>query len=231
MKLRNWGLVALVALAAVALAQDSFKLRRTPTVGETVTMRLTADVEVMGMNAVFTAKVTEKVTKVDENGNYTVESTQGEGKVKFGDQEMDAPAGTPTTTLYSAGGEVLEMTGDQVNADAFRIANLSAINVPDKAFAKGDKHDYEIKASEKNGNTAGKGSLEVLGTEKVGDWDTIKIKYTYKETSGAEPAEGSGTIWLSAKDKSMVKYEGEYKNAPFPGTPGPINAKIKIERI
>src|SRR5262245_37700187 len=59
-RIRNVGIAAIAILAAVAIAQDGFKLRRAPKLNEEVTMKLTADVEILGMNAVFTAKVKEK---------------------------------------------------------------------------------------------------------------------------------------------------------------------------
>ena len=199
--------------------------------GDTFSMKVTADVQVMGMEANFSAKVHEKVVKVESNGNYAVESTQTEGKVKFGDQEMDAPAGGATTTRYSAAGEVLDITGDDVSVDAFRLANMTAMSVPDQAFKIGDKFNWDVKPTDKNGNTKGSGTVEVVGKEMVGSWESIKLKVMFKEGVGSEPAEVTGFVWQSTKDGSMVKFEGEYKNAPFPGAPGPINAKFKLERI
>lgn len=230
-RFRNIGIAAVAIVAAVAIAQDGFKLRRTPKVGEEITMRLVAEVEVMGMNATFSAKVKDKVVKVDENGDYTVESSQSEGKIKLGDQEMDAPNDGATTTKYSASGAVLEVKGDEIGEDALRLANMSAWAFEDKLFKQGDVIEYETKASPKNGNVSSKTRITVGGPEKVGSWDAVKLTYIYKETSGETPAESTGAAWVSTKDGSLIKAEGEYKNAPFPGAPGPINAKIKMERV
>jgi hypothetical protein len=230
-RIRNVGVIALAVVAAIAFAQDTFKLRRTVAVGDTVNMKLTANIEVMGMEALFTAKVTEKVVKVDANGDYTIESTQGEGKVKFGDQEMDAPGGSPTTTKYSAAGEILEVKGDEVSDDALRIANMSSWKFEGTDYKVGDVIKYETKASAKNGNVPSASEIKVDGLETLNGTAAVRLVYTYKETAGETPAESKGTAWVSQKDGSLIKVTGEYKNAPFPGAPGPINAKITIERI
>jgi hypothetical protein len=65
----------------------------------------------------------------------------------------------------------------------------------------------------------------------VGGVECVVIELTYKELVGSEPAEATGKAWQSTKDGSMVKYDGTYKNAPFPGAPGPINAVVKMERV
>ena len=102
-RVRNIGIVVALAVAAIAIAQDGFKLRRIAKEGEEISMSLRADVEVMGMSAIFTAKIKDKVTKVEANGDYSVESTQSEGKIKIDAQEMDAGGeGKATTTKYSA---------------------------------------------------------------------------------------------------------------------------------
>lgn len=230
-RIRNATLVVMAITAAVAFAADGFKLRRAVKVGEEITMRLTADVEVMGMSATFSAKIKDKVTKIEDNGDYTIESTQSEGKISFNGQEMDAPGGEPTSTKYSAAGQILSMSGEAVTDDQMRIASMSAFAFEDKAYNVGDKIAYETKPSKSNGNVGAKVTLEVSGTEKVGEWETVKVNYTFKETAGETPAESTGTAWLLQKDASIVKVQGEYKNAPFPGAPGPINAKIKMERL
>lgn len=230
-RIRNVGIAAIAVLAAIAVAQDGFKLRRTPKVGDEVVMKLSAEVDVMGMNATFNAKVKEKVTKVDENGDYTIESSQSEGKIKFGDQEMDAPDGGTTTTKYSANGAILEIKGEDVGEDAIRLANMNAWQFEPKSYKTGDVIEYETKAAATSGGVASKTRIVVGEVEKIGAWDAVKLTYTFKETTGEAPAESSGTAWLDAKTGSLIKAEGEYKNAPFPGAPGPINAKIKLERI
>lgn len=230
-RVRNFGIVALAVVAAFAIAQDSFKLRRTPKVGHEVVMKLSAEVDVMGMSASFSAKIKEKVIRVDENGDYTIESSQSEGKVKLADQEMDAPDGGATTTKYSAAGQILEMKGEDVTDDAYRLANMNSWVFEDRTYKTGDVIKVNNKPSKLNGNVSSEATLTVGAVETVGKFTTVKLTFSYKETSGDAPAEASGTAWVDTSDGSLVKMVGEYKNAPFPGAPAPINAKMMMERI
>lgn len=188
--------------------------------------------EVMGMAASFSAKVHEKVVKVEDNGNFVVESTQTEGKVKFGDQEMDAPSSGASTSKFTPNGELVELTGEDTSEDSYRLAALSGIITANgKSYKVGDKISWEIKPEKRNGNTKGAGTATVKAVESVSGTECVVLEVSYKETTGSEPAESNGTVWLSTKDNAPMKFEGTYKNAPFPGAPGPITAKIKMERI
>ena len=222
-------MVAALSVAAWAV-QDGINLKRTAKVGDSITFKLKADVEVGGMEANFTAKVVEKVTKVESNGNYTVESSQKEGKIQFGGQEMEAPESTQTFT-YKATGEVLDIKADSVDSSVYRMANLQAFVVPDKALKTGDEWPVEVKKDEKTGAVALKGTYKIDGEEKVGDYDCFRVKFSLKETEGGDSAASAdGTSWISKKDGTLVKADGKWNNAPFPGAPGPINAKVTMTR-
>ncbi len=232
-RVRNIGMVAVLAIAALAIAQDGFKLRRMPKEGEEITMSLRADVEVMGMNAIFTAKLKDKVTKVEANGDYSVESSQSDGKIKLdGQEDMEAPSGNgPTTTKYSAAGAILSVTGEDTSEEALRMANMSAFAFEDRLFKNGETIVIENKASKLNGNVASKATVIVGATETIKGHECVVMTYDYKETSGEVPATSTGKVWISLKDGAPVMVDSVYKNAPFPGAPGPINAKVKIERL
>ena len=61
--------------------------------------------------------------------------------------------------------------------------------------------------------------------------ETLKVKYSTKETEGGETAAVcEGVSWISKKDGSLVKSEGVWKNVPFPGAPAPLNAKFSMVR-
>ncbi|HVL40389.1 MAG TPA: hypothetical protein VM328_13450, partial [Fimbriimonadaceae bacterium] len=101
----------LAALTTLALAQG-FTLKRAAKAGDTAKYRLKADIDVAGTSATFTAVLTEKILRVEDNGNYVVESNQTEGKVIFSGTEMPAPAQSPTVTIYRPTGEVAEIRGE-----------------------------------------------------------------------------------------------------------------------
>lgn len=222
-------LVAALSVAAFAV-QDGIALKRTAKAGESIKYRLKADVDLGGTEAAFSTLVTEKVSKVESNGTYVIESSQSDGKVSFGGQEMEMPASVQTIT-YKATGEIVEIKAEQVDASVYRTANLTSFIVGDKPVKVGDTWTTEIKKDEKTGAAAAKGTYKVEAEEKIGDYECYKVKYSTKEVDGGEAAAVSeSTSWISKKDGSMVKSEGTWKNMPFPGAPMPINAKFTMTR-
>lgn len=223
---------ALVATAAIALAGTAgFTLKRTPKEGETLTYNLKADVDFNGMNITFTGKVKEKTTKVDSDGSYTVESQTQDAKINMNGQEMDAPGSdSVTTSIYTAEGLTKEIKGDSASDSAYRMSNLGALVTPGKEINVGDTWTHEFKADAKTGVVAAKAEYKLLGEEKIGDIDTLKIKVNITETEGSTPASSDGTAWVSKADGSTVKLEAKWTNAPFPGAPAPINANVTLTR-
>jgi len=78
---------------------------------------------------------------------------------------------------------------------------------------------------------AGKAEFELLGIERVGVYESAKIRWTYQETEGATPASSEGTVWIEVKDGSLVKSEGKLKNAPLRDAPRPVDFSFTTERI
>jgi hypothetical protein len=223
--------VALVALAAMAIAQGGATLQRVAKVGDTARYRLQADIELAGQEATFTATVTERVVRVEPNGDYAVESVQSEGKVSFAGTSMDAPAGAPSTTIYKATGEVVQMRGEMVDSNAYRIANLGLFRVPGKAVTVGDAWTHSQPADPKTGAVAVRAEYKIEGEEKVGNHDVFRVKMTVKEIEGGEPAINDSIVWINRKDGSTVKLEAKWTNAPIPGAPGPVNSRITLVRV
>lgn len=222
-------LVAAISMTAFAV-QDAITLKRVAKVGDTAKYRLKADVDIQGTEATFTELVTEKITKVEGSGNYTVETSHSEGKIVFGGQEMPADPSTQTFT-YKSNGELVEIKADNVDASHYRTANLTAVIMSDKAVKVGDEWTHEIKKDEKSGAVALKSTYKVEAAEKVGDFETFKVKFSTKESEGGDAAASSdGVAWINKKDGSLVKSEGSFKNVPFPGAPMPINAKFSLTR-
>lgn len=226
----GFGLLVMALSVAALAIQDGASLKRVAKAGDAAKYRLKADIDFQGMEANFTALVLEKITKVESNGNIVVESTYSEGKVSFSGQEMDAP-GTTSTYTYKPTGEVVEIKAETVDSNVYRTAHLTAFTVPDKTLKVGDEWTTEVKKDEKTGAVAAKGTYKVEAEEKVGDFETYKVKYSTKESEGGDAAAVcEGMAWVNKKDGSLVKSEGVWKNVPFPGAPAPLNAKFSMVR-
>jgi hypothetical protein len=225
------GLAAVAALSLTAMAvQQGITLKRSSKVGEISKYRLKAEMDYQGTPIVFSALVTEKVTKVADDGQYTIESGTSEGKVNMGGNEMDAGGQGPGTsvTTFKSTGEVVSITADQSDPNMYRMANLQSLQFPGTVLKVGDSWNVAIKKDD-HGSVDAKGSYKVEAQEKVGDYDTYRIHGTMKESIDKDPASVDATYWINVKDGTLVKLTGTWTNAPFPQI-GAITAKLTLNR-
>jgi len=229
--LRITGLAMLALAAFASAAIGGITIHRTPKEGEVTKYRMKADLEVMGQPATFTGLIQEKVTKVDTDGTYSIEQTQLEGKVNIGGNDMDIPSsGSASTTVYAANGDTKEIRGESATPEAYRMSALGAFIEPGKEINVGDKWTHDFKADSKTGQVAAKVEYTYLADEKVGDVDCYKIHVVVNETEGATPASSDTNLWVDKANGQMVKMEGKWTNAPFPGAPEPITATVSLTR-
>jgi hypothetical protein len=224
------GLGLALAVTAVAAVVDGYTLKRAMKVGDTIKYKMKAELSLSGQSATVTSTTIEKVTKVEADGTYSIETTDAETKVMFGGQEMEAPPQPPETTVYLPNGMVKEIKGDKTTEQTYRMAILGVLITPDKAVSVGDTWTQAIAADTKTGIVAAKADYKVVAEEKVGSFDTLKIEATVKETGGSDAASSTATIWVNKTDVSLVKLEGKWANAPLPGAPGPADATLTITR-
>jgi hypothetical protein len=225
--MRFIGLAAIAALSLTALAiQDGVILKRSGKVGDSAKFRMKAEVEMQGQSMTFSALLVEKVTKVAANGDLTVETVQKE--MALNDSPMPDQGAGAQTTVSTPSGKVLSVEGEQHDADAYRTANLVSMQFSEKALKVGDSWEVSIPKSDK-GVVAAKGSYKVEAQEKVGQFDTYRIKGGLKELSGEAPASVDATYWISVKDGNLVKAQGTWTNFPLPQV-GPMTMKITMTR-
>ena len=233
-RFQTLGLISLVAISSMAFAvAQGVSIKRAAKEGQTYKYKMEGNVDMQGTPVTLTGIVQEKIVKVEANGNFALEQQQLEGKIMAGGQEMDMPAGNATITTYKPTGEVVDIKGSSEDSTSYRMSTLGLLIDPAKLVNVGDKWSHEVKADTKTGLVAAKADFEVVGEEKVGAVDTVKIKAVVKETEGSEPASSESLLWIDKKDGSTVKAETKWTNAPFPGPAGPmiLDATIKLTRI
>ena len=222
--------VAMIALAAFASIED-ITLKRKPKVGDVGEYKVSAVFTTDQGEVTFAQKRVEKVTEVKPEGNFVMKVTSSETKISFGGQELPDQPETSSTEEIGPDGLLRTVTADTpVDANSYRIGNLHALKTPDADSKIGDEIKFEIPADKTKGTPGVKASYKVIGTEKVKDWDTVKLTFTAEETEGDVKSSVKGTVWLSTADGSVVKVQEEWKDVQPTGAPFPVNGKYNVER-
>lgn len=231
-KFHTLGVLTVLALstAAMAVVVDGFTIGRRPKAGDVHQYTMNADLDLNGVPIKVKGLLSEKVAKVDTDGAYTVEQTQIELKAVLNGQETDIPSSGSSTMIYKQSGEVKTVVGDEGKAESYRMANLNLVYDPGKPVNVGDTWSYDIPANKDTGAVAAKAEFKLLGEEKVGAHDALKLKQTVRETAGDAPAASDGTVWVDKADGAVLKSDAKWTNAPFPGAQGQlINATVHME--
>jgi hypothetical protein len=144
---------------------------------------------------------------------------------------MSAPDSEATTATRRPNGDIVSLNGDKIDATSYRLDALYAFHAPDAPVKTGDRWTYDSKADPKTGAVAGHAEFELVGIDKIVNWDAAKIRWTYKELEGTEPASSEGTVWIDIKDGAVVKCDGKLKNAPLRDAPRPVDFTFLVERL
>jgi hypothetical protein len=221
--------VGVTALAVFGSAVEDGALKMTAMVNDVRKYTLTGQMSVAGTEAKITGKMTQKVIKVEDNGNITTQETQSM-TAEVNGQEFPIPDAV-TVTVVKPDNTVVEIRGENADANSYRIATVETIKFPDFALANDKTWTFDFPSDAKTGVVKSKGEYKVLGSETLHGVDSWKIQMKVTEVDGDSPAGTEGTAWLSKKDGSLVKMEGKAKNLPVPGAPGPVSGTETVELV
>jgi len=234
---------ALFPLAAIALcacvSADGLTVKRVPKEGAIVKYSMTVDFDVNGGQGHLQATISEKVTSVDKDGNFTIEQSQADASGTYNNEKIEVAARPPITLTYKPNGQVSAIKDTQdassktgiIDSSSYRMENLADIIDPGKQIQAGDLWVSTVKADKTLGTVDAKAEYKFIAEEKIGDIDTLKIKASIKESEGDKPAQNEFSEWISKEDGSMVQMEAKWTNAPFPGVSYPVTATIKMVRL
>jgi hypothetical protein len=225
------GMAAVAALSLTAMAlQDGIVLKRTAKVGDVEKFRIKAEMDFKGTPITYTGLITEKVVKVGADGEYTIESLNSEGKVAMSGTELDASSQGPgaSTSTFKANGEIVSISTEQTDPNLYRMANLQSLQFPTTPVKVGSTWEIAIAKSDR-GAVEAKGTYKIEAQEKVGEFDCYRIHGTMKEAA-KDGAGVDATYWVDVKTASLVKLQGSWTKAPFPGSPEPLDAKVTLTR-
>lgn len=231
-RFRNSAVLVLLSLAALAVAamDGTYSLARIAKVGDEAKYEFEAELDFNGEKISISGKNTDKVTKVDEDGSISYESSQKDVVVKAGDQiiPMDDEATVKIVTGPNRAVKSYDDMGDE-DASSLRLAMLGTVLKPPMDVKVGDKWNGAMKSSLADTYPI-ESNFEAVAVETIGKWETVKVKVTSKETAGETPATCEGFVWVITADGTSAKEELHIKNAPLALSPVPIDMKIKIKR-
>jgi hypothetical protein len=222
---------AVTSLCALATAQE-YTLAHKPKVNDTLTFLMVIDLEFVGKTkATMTGKSIEKVLKVEEDGTYTVEVSNKDTVIDTDGEALPGRAEEPPVMkTFKANGDVVQLKGTRIGSSEYRLSNMNAFRLPDKAVKVGDSWTRDIPADTKTGMVPAKATYTIEALDKVGEIDALKVKYTYAEGSGQIPASATGYMWINPADATLLKSDLTLTNVPSSQAGVLINAKVNVTR-
>lgn len=227
MKIRYSLAVVLASAVAFSVTSQGYRLVRIPKVGQESRLRLTAEIDLLGSSATFTAIVIEKVIAVDAAGNYTIESRQTEAKTAYGGKELKVADTGTRSAVYLPTGELKEIMVRGQNTADVRLARLGGFVAPDRELKPGESWSHTY-ATAGEGGIAGKADYKLLKTEILDGRAAAIVEMKYLESSGASPASALGKAWIDVGNGEILRLESEWRNAPLMDQNVPLNAKVTL---
>lgn len=219
-------LTACALLSLSAATSQEYTLKLNVKEGDTFKYRMSIEIDFGGQSMLATTTITNKVLKVEENGNILMESASGEVIVKFGDQEIPQPAPPATKITFKPNGSVAKVEGGD---GLMQQMNASQLVFPDKPIKVGDKWSETVK--DPDGDI--KIDYELVSVEKVNDVEALKIRTTGRVVNAKE-GEGfsaDGFVWVDPQTGMVVKIEIRVKGTQAEGAPMPIDGTLKMELV
>ncbi len=229
-KLTTVMIACALALASPAV-QDEIVLKRVAKAGDVTKYRMKADLDYKNSTLSFTGLITEKITKVADDGQYTVESKTSEGKVTFAGAQMESGSHGEgdTVTTFRSNGQIVTIISDQDDPNLYRRANLQSLQLPPAPLKVGGTWEVQIKKDDRGVNEA-KGTFKLEGREKLLDtYDTYRIHGMIKESIDKDPVSVDATYWVNVADGALIQLKGKWTNAPYPSL-GPQTTRVVMVR-
>ena len=174
----------------------------------------------IGAEMIYDSKFRFKTVKINGDGSFDREETIINGTTKkFG-------AGDPTVRKYTRQGVVLPekpYPGTELNADSL---------LEDALYAYIPKNPVHIGDIWGHGGEKTAINCQLVGKEKVGESDCVKVDVTVKLINGALKGNAKATIYVRAEDFSLEKIAAVIESpTDTSGTVTIKRTKFTMERI
>jgi hypothetical protein len=212
---------AALILAPASTAVHTFNY--TPVKGDITKYSVAGELDLSGTKIKLDLKVTEEVMEITD-GIYKTKTMQS-GQLEFGGSPQPYPESL-TFGSFAPDGRPLTMEGSGVDANAMRIANLSAFVRPDKDVQVGESWSVLYAEDKEKGATNATAAFKLVALESVNGENCLKVEYSSKENDTVPPAAAKGIFWISTTSGKTVRSETEWIGMPAPGVGMPISGKF-----
>ncbi|HLK16614.1 MAG TPA: hypothetical protein VKT78_17540 [Fimbriimonadaceae bacterium] len=205
--------IGIAALAVVGSAAAQEALRLTAKLGEVHRYKLAADLTSANFTIKLSGEINRKVLRLD-HGDVTLQETRTNMKMNVNENEMKMDDAVLVRVLRPDA-TTLELRGEGAGPEAYRVAVLSTVKLPDFPLAVDKTWTWDVPADPKHGQVKARAEYKVIGQEKIHEVDAWQIACSVTEEGGPAAASSISTVWVSKADASLVRSESKVKNLPL----------------
>ena len=241
-------LLLTLGISAAAQQPEKVQLTLRAVVGQAMTYRVEGNLSVEaggGRRVPVEIRTAEqgKITAVAANGEITRESQYTEYKLSFAGRATPTPdeilkskdivVERPDGSLVSSrteGSATPETPEDK--KESRRMDQASRVLFSPQPVGVGDKWTHEFKEDAQLSSVPGIAEFEVVAFEKAKGIDCVKLKTSYRETTGDRKLTSSGDVWIEKTSGDTVLTDLKMENilfGPAQGRPV-ISGSFRYER-
>lgn len=158
--------------------QKSYRIKINVEAGMVFRYRYNFTMNIGNQQTIVRHTIIQKVLQVRKDGSTIMEGQVEAGTVQVGNSEFPAQPSAPTRVYHAPDGKVTRVVG---NATSIRMARLNSMVYPKRMLKIGDRwRSYLLPQGDA---PRVKQEFELIGVEKVGSYEALKIKFTAREIS------------------------------------------------
>jgi len=220
----------IAAMSVYATGSDPVTIAWKPKEGAVYKFTVKFMANVAGQDFAFTSDNAETIKSVKPDHTVVLEDKATNIVVMVAGNKVDSP-GTPdsqTDTVTESGdGHVLDRKSDAAQKMP-RLDSLSQFIYPSKPVNVGDTWTLLGKGDKAAGTVDYEVDYTYRGTDTQDGISSYKIDVAMKETAGANPMTGAGTVWIDTDTGELVKISAKIKNIESPA--GTLDGEIAQDR-
>jgi hypothetical protein len=223
-------LALLLAASVAAAGRDTYSVLWKPKPNDRAVYALSIESTVQGQSIAFEAELHTKVSQVKPDGTYTVVSQIRAGKAKIAGMEQVIGDDLESEDSYDVRGRRIGDRADREDPFSAVLSQVSESLGKEEPVRIGEKWVVELPRDEKAAIPAARVEYEAVAVERVGQFESLKIRTAFAQSEGAEPMRLKGYVWNLLKDGSLVSMSLKIENLRFEEDLPPTSALLKMTR-